>query len=71
MLINIQNIEEECGQLEDEKEQLKRRVTRLLKEEEEDKDAGVENHENEISAYYDENQKKAAELKALLFTFTE
>ena len=38
MLIKIQNIEEENGGLEDECEQLKRRINRLLKEEEQDKD---------------------------------
>ena len=71
MLIKIQNIEEECGQLEDECENLKRRINRLLKEEEQEKDMGRENHENETNAFYEENQKKATELKTKLFTFTE
>lgn len=44
MLITVQNIEEECGQLDDECEQLKRRINRLLKEEEQDKETGMENH---------------------------
>lgn len=71
MLIKIQNVEEECAQLEDECEQLKRRINRMLKEEASDKDMGLENHENETNAFFDENQKKANELKTKLFTFTE
>ena len=38
MLIKIQHIEEDCGSLEDEVEQLKRRITRMLKDEEGEKD---------------------------------
>lgn len=38
MLIKIQNIEDECADLEDEVEELKRRITRTLKEERSDKD---------------------------------
>ena len=33
MLIKIQHIEEDCGALEDEVENLKRRIGRMLKEE--------------------------------------
>lgn len=32
---------------------------------------GRENHENETNAFFDENQKKAKELKTWLFTFSE
>ena len=32
---------------------------------------GRENHENETNQFFDENQKKANELKTKLFTFTE
>ena len=71
MLIKIQNIEEECGQLEDECEQLKRRITRMLTEEKNDKETGKENHENESNAFFEDNQKKAIELKTKLFTFSE
>lgn len=59
MLITIQNIEEECGMLDEKCEELKRRINRLLKEEEQDKEAGAENHTNETNALFDENQKKA------------
>ena len=71
MLINIQNIEDECGQLEDECEQLKRRINRLLKDDETEKLQSRETHEAETSKQYDENQAKAADLKTRLFTFTE
>jgi len=71
MLITIQNIEEECGMLDEKCEELKRRINRLLKEEEQDKEAGAENHLTETNALFDENQKKANELKVKLFTFTE
>lgn len=57
--------------MEDECEQLKRRINRLLKEEEQDKDMGRENHENETNAMFEDNQKKAMDLKTKLFTFTE
>ena len=40
MLIKIQNIEEECGQLEDDCENLKQRINRLLNEAEKDKEEG-------------------------------
>ena len=57
--------------MEDECEQLKRRIIRMLKDELQDKEMGRENHENETNAFFDENQKKANELKTKLFTFTE
>ena len=71
MLIKIQNIEEECGQLEDECENLKRRINRLLKEEEDEKERGREAHEQDTNAFFEENQKKATDLKTKLFTFHE
>lgn len=43
----------------------------MLKEEQQDKEMGRENHENETNAFFDENQKKANELKTKLFTFSE
>ena len=57
--------------MEDECEQLKRRIMRMLKDEAQDKEMGRENHENETNALYEDNQKKANELKTKLFTFTE
>lgn len=53
MLIKIQNIEEECSQLEDECENLKRRIDRMLREEEQEKEVGRENHENETNEYFE------------------
>ena len=43
----------------------------MLKDEAQDKEMGRENHENETNALYEDNQKKANELKTKLFTFTE
>lgn len=70
MLITIQNIEEECGQLEDQCEQLKHRINRMLNEEKQDKLDGEEKHAEEINQQFDDNQKKAQELKVKLFTFS-
>jgi len=52
MLIKIQNIEEECGQLEDDCENLKQRINRLLNEAEKDKEEGRVNHENETNEQF-------------------
>ena len=71
MLIKIQNVEEDIQQLEDECEQLKRRINRMLKEEQQDKETGREEHEAKTNADFEENQKKANELKKKLFTFSE
>lgn len=71
MLIKIQNVEEDIQQLEDECEQLKRRINRMLKEEQQDKESGREEHEAKTNADFEENQKKANELKKKLFTFSE
>ena len=71
MLIKIQNIEEDIQQHEDECEQLKRRINRMLKEEQQDKDSGREAHENDTNILFEENQKKANDLKTKLFTFSE
>ena len=43
----------------------------MLKEEKGEKDNQNVQHEEEIETLYQENQKKALELKKLLFTFTE
>ena len=55
MLIKIQHIEEDCGALDDECEQLKRRINRMLKEEEAEKERNKNMHEEETNALYDEN----------------
>ena len=43
----------------------------MLKDEETDKEVGRKNHEDETDAHFQENQKKATDLKTKLFTFTE
>jgi len=42
MLIKIQNLEDECADLEDEVEELKRRITRTLKEEKSEKERAAD-----------------------------
>ena len=71
MLIKIQNIEDENQELMNECETLKRKINRMLEEEKKDKETGFEEHEQTTSVYFDDNQKKAEELKVKLFTFTE
>ena len=45
MMIKIQNIEEDCAALEDEIEQLKRRIKRMLQDEIADRDRTRDNHD--------------------------
>ena len=71
MLIKIANIEEDCAQLDDDCEQFKRRINNMLREDEQDKERGRGDHENDTNAYFDDNQKKANDLKTKLFTFSE
>ena len=52
MLIKIQHVEEDQGSLEDEVEQLKRRINRMLKEEKGEKDNQNVQHEEEIETLY-------------------
>ena len=44
MLIKIQNIEDECADLEDEVEELKRGINRRLDDEQREKEGGKEEH---------------------------
>lgn len=69
MLIKIQNIEEDCAGLEDEVEQLKKRINRMLKDEKADKERARELHEEDVSFIFKGNQNTSEELKKLLFTF--
>ena len=69
MLIKIQNIEEDCAGLDDEVEQLKKRINRLLKDEQADKGRARELHEEDVSFIFKGNQNTSEELKKLLFTF--
>ena len=56
MLIKIQNIEEDCAGLEDEVEQLKKRINRMLKDEKADKERARELHEEDVSFIFKGNQ---------------
>lgn len=55
MLIKIQNIEDECADLEDEVDELKRGITRRLKDEDAEKERAKEDHQAEIDQITNEN----------------
>ncbi len=71
MLIKIQNIEDECADLEDEVEELKRRINRTLKDERTDKERAAEKHSEDVEIITQGNQRISEDLKKLLFTFQE
>ena len=71
MLIKIQNIEDECADLEDEVEELKRRINRTLKEERSDKERAADKHAEDVEIITQGNQRISEDLKKLLFTFQE
>jgi vacuolar-type H+-ATPase subunit D/Vma8 len=48
MLIKIQNIEDDCAGLDDDVDDLKRRINRLLKEEKEDKQRALDDHQHDV-----------------------
>jgi len=55
MLIKITNIEEECSDLEEIVDDLKKRINRMLREEEKDKIQSKERHEEEIASLSNDN----------------
>ena len=71
MLIKIQNIEDECAELEEEVEEQKRKILRMLKDEKGDRENARMGHEDELNLIANGNQKISEDLKTLLFTFTE
>ena len=65
MLIKIQNIEDECSCLEDEVEDLKRKINSLLRDERHDKKKSRELHEQEKEIYRSANVLQNEELKKI------
>jgi len=55
MLLKIQNLQEENTDLEDEVDELKRRIDDMLKEEQSDKQRAKDEHEREVSYITNEN----------------
>ena len=49
MLIKIQNIEDECAELEEEVEEQKRKILRMLKDEKADREQARMGHEEELN----------------------
>ena len=71
MLIKIQNIEDECAELEEEVEDQKRKIKRMLQDEQNGKEEARLSHEEELNMISSGNQMISENLKTLLFTFTE
>ena len=71
MLIKIQNIEDECAELEEEVEDQKRKIKRMLQDEQGGKEEARQQHEDELNVISGGNQMISENLKTLLFTFTE
>lgn len=71
MLIKITTIEEECSDLEEIVDDLKKRINRMLREEEKDKVSSKERHEEEVSFMSKDNQSFMQQLKTILTTFEE
>lgn len=71
ILIKIQNVEEECNDLEDQVEELKKRINRQLREVEREKKLSLERHEEEIQRQVKDNQRFLQEVKQILTTFEE
>ena len=71
MLIKIQNIEEDCAELEEEVDDLKRRITKMLIDEKEEKVRDSADHEEQIEYLSGENVKFMVDLKKILTTFEQ
>ena len=70
MLIKIQNIEDECAELEEEVEEQKRKILRMLKDEKADREQARMGHEEELNSIAYGNYQISEDLKTVLFTFT-
>lgn len=71
MLIKIQNIEDDIAALEEDVDDHKRRINRLLKDEQNEKDRAGDDHQQEVNMKKDKNSDIMAQLKKLLTTFEE
>ena len=71
MLIKIQSIEDDCADLEDEVDDLKRRINKMLKEDKSEKQRSKESHEEEVNLLTNLNNTTLQELKKALTTFEE
>jgi len=70
-LIKIQNIEDECADLEEEVDLLKVKIANMLKEQEEEKGDGEQVHLEDVAFFTSENKKYMDELTKILTTFEE
>lgn len=66
MLIKIKQLDDTCEDLENEVNDLKRKITSLLKKEKRDKELGEQRHQEESKQLLDINQQYKNSLKAVL-----
>ncbi len=71
ILIKIQNVEEECNDLEDQVEDLKKRINRQLREVDREKKLSKERHDDDIQRQIKMNQNALTEVKGILTTHEE
>ena len=71
MLIKIQNIEDDCAELEEEVDELKLKINRMLRDEQDEKERSMAAHEEDVAYQTSENKKFLDELKTILTTFEE
>ena len=71
ILIKISNVEEECNELEEIVDELKKRINRLLKEEQTEKKNSKQQHDDEMQIKQTANKLNMDELKKLLSQFEE
>eukprot|EP00347_Sterkiella_histriomuscorum_P021477 403333842 len=66
MLIKINQLNDNCDELEQEVDDLKRRIQQLLKQEKKEKDLGEKRHQEEMKSINDDNLLLKTQLKTML-----
>ncbi|CDW91394.1 axonemal dynein light chain p33 [Stylonychia lemnae] len=70
MLIKINQLNDNCDELEQEVDDLKRRIQQLLKQEKKEKELGEKRHQDDMKSINDDNQLLKNQLKAMLTNVT-
>jgi len=71
ILIKIQNIEAEIGELESDVDDLKKKILKMLRDSDRDKKSSKEMHQDNIQREKGRNQDQLNEVKKILTTFEE
>ena len=66
MIIKIRQLEETCDELENEVDDLRRKITSLLKQEKKEKDNDEQRHQEEVKSMIDLQVQYQIQLKAML-----